>query len=174
MKPPAFAPMFALVALFALPATPQASEAFQFFTRNNAQSTSTRRPVFYVSGTVYNDANKSGGFDPKDKAAVTSSLTLYRLVNGQWKTVNARPQRTSAAGGYTFAVFVRGSYRVGIKYDGSSVGAYSFIRAFSPTASSGSRRIMNVPFVTPSTASRYGMTTTQTPHSPPVSATPTR
>lgn len=174
MKSPAFTLKFALVALVALPASLPAAESFRFFTRNNATLTSNTRPVFYISGTIYNDANNSGRFDPKDKAASPSSLTLYRLVDGQWRPVNARPQRTSAVGAFTFAVFVRGTYRLGIKYDNSPVGAYSFVKGFGTKAASGSRIRMDLPFVTASTASRYRMTTTRTPHSPPVSATPIR
>ncbi len=89
--------------------------------------------------------------------------------------MNATPVRTSSSGAYTFAVFQRGSYRVGVKYGNNPNGAFSQIRGFKVgVAVSGSRRVLNIPFVTPGNAAQYGMTTTRNPHRPPVSATPIR
>lgn len=174
MKTPAVTLILALVALFAVPGALPAAETFRFFTQNNAKLPSTRRPVFYISGTIFNDVNRNLRFDPSDKSAVPSSLTLYHLVNGQWKPVNAKPVRTSSTGGFTFAVFQRGSYRVGVQYGSNPLGAYSGIRGFGLKVTSGSRRLINVPYVTRDSAARYGITTTRTPHNPPVSATPIR
>jgi hypothetical protein len=175
MKSPVFTLMFALAALVALPGTLSASESYRFFTQNDAKLASSRTPVFYLSGSVFNDTNNNRVFDPGDRSGVASSLTLFHLVNGEWKQVNATPVRTSSSGAYTFAVFQRGSYRVGVKYGNNPNGAFSQIRGFKVgVAVSGSRRVLNIPFVTPQTAAQYGMTTTRNPHRPPVSATPIR
>jgi hypothetical protein len=161
--------------LVVLPGHLTAAESFRFFQQNDAKLTNSRTPVFYISGMVFNDTNKNKIFDPGDKSGVASGLTLYRLVNGQWREVNANPVKTSSTGAYTFAVFQRGSYRIGVKYDSAPNVAYSVIRGFKVgVAVSGSRRVLNIPFVTPATAAQYGMTSTRNPHRPPVSATPIR
>ncbi len=174
MKSPAFALLFALAALGVLPETLSAAESFRFLPQNDGKLPSARTPVFYISGVVFNDTNGNRIFDPNDRSDVASSLTLFHLVNGEWKQVNATPVRTSSTGGYTFAVFQRGSYRLGVKYGSNPNGAFSQIRGFQLGIGSGTRRILNVPFVTPQTAAQYGMTSTRNPNRPPVSATPIR
>jgi hypothetical protein len=175
MKTPAFSLVVALAALVVLPGSLSAAESFRFFPQNDAKLSNSRTPVFYLSGTVFNDTNKNRIFDPGDKSGLAAGLTLFRLVNGEWKEVNAQPVRTSNTGAYTFAVFQRGSYRVGVKYGNNPNGAFSQIRGFRVgVAVSGSRRLLNIPFVTPATAAQYGMTSTPNPHRPPVSSTPIR
>lgn len=174
MKTPAFT-FLSLLAALVLPPGIYSAESFRFFPRNDSRLQSSRTPVFYISGTVFNDTNKNLRFDPQDKSNVASTLTLFHLVDGEWKQVNATPQRTSSTGAYTFAVFARGSYRVGVKYGNNPNGAYSAIRGFEAGgAVSGTRRTLNIPLVTPASAARYGVTSTQNPHRPPVSATPFR
>ncbi len=59
MKSPVFTLMFALAALVPLPGTLSASESYRFFTQNDAKLASSRTPVFYLSGSVFNDTNNN-------------------------------------------------------------------------------------------------------------------
>ncbi len=175
MKLPTLSILFSLATLFLLPENLPAAESYQFFNKAGAKLPNSSRSVFYISGTVFNDRNGNKKFDPSDKAGIASGLTLYHLVNGEWQEVNAKPQQTSNTGAYTFAVFKRGSYRIGVKYGNNPNGAYSRIRGFRVgVALSGSRRVLDIPYVTPATAASYGMSTTRNPHRPPAPATPFR